>query len=80
MKTSIRNIDDMRAKLISCVGSAEPFSIRKNNNEVVVTYVRGFADADRNIVLISERFTSLGMNFIEIKNILEIHPWIQSAA
>jgi hypothetical protein len=70
----------MRARLINCVGSHEPFFILKNNNEVVVTYVRGFADPDRNIVLISEKSTSLGMNIIEIKNIQEIQPWIRSAA
>lgn len=80
MRVSIRSIETMRAKLINCVGSAEPFFIRKNNDEVVVTYIRGFADPDRNIVLISEKSTSLGMNIIEIKNILEVQPWIQTAA
>ena len=75
-----RNIDTMRAKLIGCVGSSEPFFIKKKNEEVVVTYIRGFADPDRNIVLISEKSTSLGMNIIEIKNIEEIKPWIQTAA
>jgi hypothetical protein len=70
----------MRARLINCIGSAEPFCIRKKNDEIVITYIRGFADPDRNIVLVSEKFTSLGMNIIEIKNIQEIQPWIQSAA
>ncbi len=70
----------MRARLINCVGSSEPFFIKKKNEEVVVTYIRGFADPDRNIVLISEKSTSRGMNIIEIKNIEEIKPWIQTAA
>jgi hypothetical protein len=80
MRNLQRNIDTMRDALINCVNSHEPFCIKKKNDEVVVTYIRGFADPDRNIVLISEKSTSLGMNIIEIKNIQEIQPWIQSAA
>ena len=72
--------DIMKALLSHCVGSPEPFCIKKKNNEVVVTFIRGFADADQNIVLISEKRNSTGMNFIEIKNIREIMPWTQSAA
>ena len=73
-------IDIMKALLSHCVGSPEPFYIKKKNDEVVVTFIRGFADADQNIVLISEKLTSMGMKFIEIKNIQEISPWMQSAA
>ena len=72
--------DIMKALLSSCVGSQRPFYIKKKNDEVVVTFIRGFADAERNIVLISEKLTSVGMNFIEIKNIQEISPWTQSLA
>ena len=71
--------DIMKALLSSCVGSKNPFYIKKKNDEVVVTFIRGFADPDHNIVLISEKLTSTGMNFIEIKNIQEIAPWEQSA-
>ena len=80
MKNGDSNIDKMRETLIHCVGTGEAFCIKKKNDEVVVTFVRGFADNDRNIVLISKESHSRGMNFIEIKNIEEIHPWIQSAA
>jgi hypothetical protein len=73
-------INIMKALLSHCIGSPEPFYIKKKNDEVVVTFIRGFADADQNIVLISEKLTSMGMNFIEIKNIQEISPWMQSAA
>jgi hypothetical protein len=73
-------IDIMKALLSHCVGSPEPFYIKKKSDEVVVTFIRGFADADQTIVLISEKLTSMGMNFIEIKNIQEISPWMQSAA
>lgn len=72
--------DIMKALLSHCVGSPVPFCIKKKNDEVVVTFIRGFADADQNIVLISEKLTSTGMKFIEIKNIQEIMPWTQSAA
>jgi hypothetical protein len=46
----------------------------------VVTYIRGFADPDCNIVLVSEESHSLRMNIIEIKDIEQIQPWIHSAA
>jgi len=72
--------DIMKALLSHCVGSPEPFCIKKKNNEVVVTFIRGFADADQSIVLISEKLTSTGMNFIEIKNIQKIMPCAQSEA
>jgi hypothetical protein len=54
--------------------------IKKKNDQSVVTFVRGFADPDRNIILISEQSHSRGMNFIEIKNIEEVQPWIHTAA
>jgi len=80
MKDTQRNIASIRTKLLDFVGSQEPIFIRKRNDEVVVKFIRGFADSDRNIVLISEESHSRGMNIIEIKNIQEIQPWIQSAA
>lgn len=80
MKDSQRNIANIRTQLLDFVGSQEPIFIRKRNDEVVVKFIRGFADPDRNIVLISEESHSRGMNIIEIKNIQEIQPWIQSAA
>ena len=72
--------DIMKALLSSCVGSKNPFYIKKKNDEAVVTFIRGFADPDQNIVLISEKLTSTGMNFIEIKNIQEITPCALSEA
>jgi hypothetical protein len=70
----------MRQRLINCVGSHERFYIKKTNHEVVIKFIRGFADPDRNIILISEQCHSLGMNIIEIKNIEEVQPWMMSAA
>lgn len=80
MKNAYSNIEKMRERLIHCAGTGEPFCIRKKNDEVVVTFVRGFADPDRNIILISRESRSRGMNFIEIRHIEEIQPWTQSAA
>ena len=80
MRHQQQSIDTMRTRLLTCVGCQEPFYIKKKNDEVVVTFIRGFADSDRNIVLISEKSQSLGMNIIEIKNIQEIQPWIHTAA
>jgi hypothetical protein len=80
MNNAFRNIELMRETLISCAGTEEPFCIRKKNDEVVVTFVRGFADPDRNIILISDKPHSWGMNIIEIKNIQQIYPYRQTAA
>jgi hypothetical protein len=80
MKNGGNNIDKMRERLIHCASTKEAFCIKKKNEEMVVTFVRGFADTDRNIILISKESHSRGMNFIEIKNIEEIQPWIHSAA
>ncbi len=80
MRRLLSNIEKLRNRLVSCVGSDAPFCIKKKNDEILVTYIRGFADPDCNIVLISEKSHSLGMNIIEIKHIEEIQPWIQSAA
>jgi hypothetical protein len=80
LKSVQRSTDWMKATLTACVGSAEPFCIKKKDDEVLVTFIRGFADPDRNIVLISEKIHSLGMNILEIKNIQEIRPCTPSAA
>jgi len=69
-----QTIDSMRATLLGCVGSTEPFWIRQKNDEVVVSFIRGFADTEKNIVLISEKKHSLGMHILEIKNIQAIMP------
>ena len=80
VKSAQRAADRMRATLSACVGSTEPFCIKKKDEEVLVTFIRGFADPERNIVLISEKKQSLGMNILEIKNIQEIMPCIPSVA
>jgi hypothetical protein len=80
MRSLANTVDKMRETLMNCVVAGEPFCIKKKNDEIVVTFVRGFADPDRNIILISEKSHSIGMNFIEIKHIQEVQPWIQSAA
>ena len=80
VKNVQRATDLMRATLSACVGSKNPFCIKKKDDEVLVTFIRGFADPDRNIVLISEKMHSLGMNILEIKNIQEIAPCTPSVA
>ena len=80
MRDQQLTVENMRATLADYVGSHRPFCIKKKNDEMLVTFIRGFADSDHNIVLISEKSHSLGMNIIEIKNIQEIKPWIHTAA
>ena len=80
MKRTEQTMDRMRATLSNCVGSTEPFYIKKKDDKVIVTFIRGFADPDKNILLISEKVHSLGMHILEIKHIQEIMPWTPSIA
>lgn len=80
MRRTESNIERIRQGLMNCVGSQEPFCIKTTDNQVVIKFIRGFADPDRNIILISEQSHSLGMNIIDIKKIEEVRPWMRSVA
>jgi len=76
MKEQIVSLKQMREALAKEVGSKFPLKITRSDGEVNVRYVRGFADQQNNILLISESSYSLAMKILEIKDIrtLEYAP------
>src|SRR5688572_12206053 len=63
------SMQQMKEALGKMTGSKFPVKLTLSNGEVLVRYIRGFADQRSNIVLISETSYSLAMKIIEIKEI-----------
>lgn len=62
----------MKDVLAREVGSRFPIKIILKNGDVMVRYVRGFADQQCNILLISENAFNLALRILEIKDIKTI--------
>ena len=70
MEQEVRvTIQEMKDALTSKMGSKFPIKITRKDGEVIVRYMRGFADQQTNIVLISETSYSLALKIIEVKDI-----------
>lgn len=63
------SIAQMRETLEKQVDSRFPVKITRKDGEVMIRYVRGFADAQHNILLISESAFTLALRILEIKDI-----------
>ncbi len=61
--------EEMKATLLKNIGTGLPLQIKNKDAEIQTVFIRGFADAQHNIALISQTPDSLGLNIIEIKNI-----------
>ena len=72
MNTPTVSTEEIKKTIRQFVGSKRQAQIKKKNAEMVICYVRGFADEKHNIILISEESDSLSMNIMEIKNINEM--------
>lgn len=66
----------MKDALAKETGSKFPLKITLKNGEVIVRYIRGFADQQTNILLMSETSYSLALRILEVKDIrtLEYAP------
>ena len=62
----------MTTVLAKVAGSKFPVKITSREGEEMVRYIRGFADASANIVLISETSYSLALKIIEVKDIRKL--------
>lgn len=62
----------MKDALAREVGSRFPVKITLRNGDVMVRYIRGFADQQSNILLISENAFNLALRILEIKDIKTI--------
>ena len=76
MEQETVTIQQMKDALAKEAGSKFPLKIILKNGEVIVRYIRGFADQQTNILLISETSHSLGLKTLEVKDIrtLEYAP------
>jgi hypothetical protein len=63
------SIQQMKDVLYKQTGSKLPVKITDKDGEVMVRHIRGFADPQSNIVLISETSYSLAMKILEVKDI-----------
>lgn len=66
------SMPQMREALKKEIGSKFPIRITLIDGEQMVRYVRGFADPQSNIVLISESSFSLALKILELKDIQKI--------
>jgi hypothetical protein len=71
-KVQTTSMQQMREALTKEIGSKFPIKITQINGEEMVRYVRGFADAQNNILLISESSFSLALKILELKEIQTI--------
>jgi hypothetical protein len=62
-------IQQMKEALAANANSKLPLKITAGNGENRVLYVRGFADQEKNIVLISENAYTLALRILEVKEI-----------
>jgi hypothetical protein len=66
---NIVTMNQMKEALGKMTGSKFPVKMTLLNGEVLVRYVRGFADQQSNIVLTSETSYSIAMKITEVKEI-----------
>jgi hypothetical protein len=75
-KERLVTIQQMKETLSSQLGSKFPVKFTRKDGEVLVRYLRGFADSDCNILLIAENPYNLALKVLEVKDIrtLEFAP------
>lgn len=63
------SVQQMKDVLYKQTGSKLPVKITDKDGEVMIRHIRGFADPQANVVLISETSYSLAMKILEVKDI-----------
>jgi hypothetical protein len=71
-KIQTASLQQMREALSKEMGSKFPIKITRVDGEQIVRYMRGFADAQNNILLVSESSFSLALKILELKEIQSI--------
>lgn len=66
---NIVSMNQMKEALGKMAGSRFPVKMTLSSGDVLVRYVRGFADQQSNIVLTSETSYSIAMKITEVKEI-----------
>jgi hypothetical protein len=63
------SIDQMKHYLILAAGAQHPVKITKRDDQVIVGFIRGFADQQTNIALFSETAETHALKVFEVKDI-----------
>lgn len=66
------SIQQMKEALASVAGSKFPVTITTSSGEVALRFIRGFADSQNNVVLISETSYSLAVKIHEVRDIVTL--------
>jgi len=74
------SIQQMKDVLTAKIGSRFPVKITRKDGQVMVRYIRGFADQQTNILLISETSYSLALKIIEVKDIQTLEYALENTA
>lgn len=62
----------MKEALKKQTGAANPVKITMKNGETSHVYIRGFADQQTNILLISNTHASIGLKILEVKDVFSL--------
>ena len=62
----------MKEVLKKEIGAANPVKMTTKNGETSAVYIRGFADQQTNILLISNTHASIGLKILEVKDIFSL--------
>ncbi len=69
MKEQMVTISQMKERLAEITGSSFLVKFTLRNGSTIDRYLRGFADQQRNIILISENAYTLALEILEVKDI-----------
>ena len=72
-------LQQLKDALLKEAGQKFPIKIIQTDGEELVRYIRGFADQQQNILLISETSFSLAMKILELKDISRIEYAIENS-
>jgi hypothetical protein len=74
MKTTtvLVSVQQIKAALAQEVGASNPLKITNKNGDVMVRFIRGFADNQNNILLLSEKFETTGLKILEVNEIFAV--------
>ena len=72
MDYQLVSLQQMKDALAAVAGSKYPVRLLERDGTTTVRFVRGFADSQYNVVLVSETSYSLALKILETKDIAEL--------
>ena len=72
-QVSFITIAEMKEALTGIINSVSAVKITRKDGETIFCYVRGFADHQSNILLLSEKPHCVGLKILEVNHIHSVH-------